>query len=194
MYLFTRSLKAGRHRVEAACERLGHQFPALMRHAIILAVPVPGILQRLDGRLGAYAMCLNHWLRFLPVPVILLNAEWFTDEENLRHRYVHDVKTGYHPDCSCPARYIVAHEAGHFIYTRLNWKERERWERIFEAGKPSGYSTTPEESFCEAFAGGIACLEGPYFKLAAALARGHRTKVEITTSNGRRSAQPPTRL
>jgi hypothetical protein len=38
MFLFIGSLKAGQSLVKAACERLGHEFPAFMRHAAILGV------------------------------------------------------------------------------------------------------------------------------------------------------------
>jgi hypothetical protein len=150
-----------------------------MRHAIILGVRVPGAIRRLDdrfcgGQLHGYAMCLNHWLRFLPVPVILLNAEWFEDVERLRQHYQYDVTTGYHPGGNCPARYLMAHEIAHFMYVRMGRKEREKWESVYEHGKPSGYSTTPEESFCEAFAGSVASLEGRHFKLASALAKPYR--------------------
>ncbi|HEY3272150.1 MAG TPA: hypothetical protein VGJ92_00230 [Methanocella sp.] len=179
MYLFINFLKSGKAPVKAACERLGEEFPALMRHAIVLGIRVPGALRRLDdrlcgGQLHGYAMCLNHWLRFLPVPVILLNAEWFTDVERLRQRYRHDAATGYHPDCDCPARYIMAHEIAHFMYVRMERKEREKWANTYEYGKPSGYSTTPEESFCEAFAGSLSGLEGRHFELASALTSGLR--------------------
>ncbi len=162
---------------------------------------VPGALRRLDdrfcgGQLHGYAMCLNHWLRFLPVPVILLNAEWFEDEEKLSQRYRHDVATGYHPDCGCPARYLMAHEIAHFIYVRMGRKEREKWESVYEHGKPSGYSTTPEESFCEALAGSFHGLEGRHFGLAAALARGRKGTVLPKNKfdeylNGLQSAQHP---
>lgn len=117
-------------------------------------------------------MCLNHWLRFLPVPIILLNAEWFEDAEKLGQFYRNDVTTGYHPDCGCPARYIVAHEAGHFVYVRMRPEDRKKWETSFVPGKPSGYSTTAEEGFCEAFAGGVFGLSGQHFGLATALTRG----------------------
>jgi hypothetical protein len=119
-----------------------------MKHAIVVGVPVPARIRQLGG----YAMCLNLWLRFLPVPVILLNARWFADGENLKQRYGYDVATGYHPDCGCPARYIIAHELAHFIYVRMKPGDRKKWEALFEPGKPSGYSTTAEEGFCEAFA------------------------------------------
>ena len=101
----------------------------------------------------------------------MLNAEWFADEERLRERYRHDVATGYHPGCGCPARYVMAHEIAHFLYVRMGKKERKKWESVFEHGKPSGYSTTPEESFCEALAGSLDGLEGRHFGLATALAR-----------------------
>jgi hypothetical protein len=169
MHLFTGFLKSGSAPVKAACESLGGMFPAHMRHAIVVGVPATEALLRLDGRLGGYAMCLNHWLRFLPVPVILLNAEWFSDDEKLRQRYGHDVATGYHPDCSCPFRYTMAHELAHFIYVRMKPEDRKTWDSRFEPGKPSGYSTTAEESFCEAFAGGFHGLEGSHFRLASAL-------------------------
>lgn len=176
MFLFAGSLKAGQDRVRIACERLGQNFPALLRHAVILGVRVPGIVRRLDdrlcgGRLHGYAMCLNHWLPFMPVPVILLNAEWLADDERLGQRYQHDVATGYHPGCDSPARYIMAHEIAHFIYVRMGKREREMWTSVYEPGVPSGYSTTPEESFCEAFAGSLDGLEGRHYKLASALAR-----------------------
>jgi hypothetical protein len=179
MFLFCRSLKAGQGRVKAACESLGQKFPALMRHAIVLGIRVPGAIRWLDdrfcgGRLHGYAMCLNHWLRFLPVPVVLLNAEWFADGETLGQRYRYDVATGYHPDCDCAARYIMAHEIAHFMYVRMSEAEREKWESVYEHGKPSGYSTTPEESFCEAFAGSLSNLEGRHFELASALTSGIR--------------------
>jgi hypothetical protein len=149
-----------------------------MRHAIILGVRVPGAVRRLDdrlcgGKLHGYAMCLNHWLPFLPVPVILLNAEWFADDERLRERYRHDVATGYHPGGDCPARYVMAHEIAHFLYVRMGRKERKKWESVYEHGKPSGYSTTPEESFCEALAGSLDGLEGRHYEMASALARAN---------------------
>jgi hypothetical protein len=180
MYLFAGSLKSGKDPVKAACEHLGQEFPALMRHAIVLGIRVPGAIRRLDdrfcgGQLHGYAMCLNHWLTFLPVPVILLNAEWFEDGERLRQRYQYDVATGYHPDCDCPVRYVMAHEIAHFMYVRMSTAERVRWESVYEHGKPSGYSTTPEESFCEAFSGGLSGLEGRHFEMASALARGVQT-------------------
>jgi hypothetical protein len=196
MYFFANSLKSGKDPVKAACERLGQEFPALMRHAIVLGVPVPGALRRLDdrfcgGQLHGYAMCLNHWLRFLPVPVILLNAEWFEDEEKLMQRYRHDVATGYHPDCGCPAWYLMAHEIAHFMYVRMSSAERKKWECVYECGKPSGYSTTPEESFCEAFAGSFHGLKSRHFGLAAALARGREQKQIDEYLNGLQSAQHP---
>jgi hypothetical protein len=149
-----------------------------MRHAVILGVRVPGVLRRLDdrlcgGRLHGYAMCLNHWLPFLPAPVILLNARWFADGELLRERYRHDVATGYHPDCGCPFTYIMAHELAHFMYVRMKPGDRKKWESAFEPGRPSGYSTTAEEGFCEAFAGSVSGLEGLHFGLASALARAN---------------------
>jgi hypothetical protein len=121
-------------------------------------------------------MCLNHWLRFLPVPVILLNAEWFADDERLWQRYRHDVATGYHPGCDCPVCYILAHEAAHFMYVRMRPEERKKWESVYECGKPSGYSTTPEESFCEAFAGYVGGLPSQSFEQAAALAEPYRVR------------------
>ncbi len=78
-------------------------------------------------------MCLNHWLPFLPVPVILLNANWFADCEKLRERYRHDVATGYHPGGDCPARYVMAHEIAHFLYVRMGRKERKKWEKCLRA-------------------------------------------------------------
>jgi hypothetical protein len=167
MFLFNSFLKSGRSPLKEACEGIGQDFPALMRHAIVAGIPVPGSIRWLGG----YAMCLNHWLPFLPVPVILLNANWFADCEMFTLRYMHDVKTGYHPGCGCPFRYVMAHELAHFIYLRMKPDDRKMWESRFEPGKPSGYSTTAEESFCESLAGGIHGLEGKHFELAAALAR-----------------------
>ncbi len=167
MHLFSGFLKSGRAPVEAACGSLGQDFPAIMKHAIIVGVPVPEAIRRLGG----YAMCLNHWLRFLPVPVILLNARWFADSEKLRQRYGYDVATGYHPDCGCPARYIIAHELAHFMYVRMKPGNRKKWETQFEPGKPTGYSTTAEEGFCEAVAGSLHGRAGHHFAAASALAR-----------------------
>jgi hypothetical protein len=169
MHLFNSFLKSGRSQVKEACESLGRDFPALMRHAIVVGIPVPGTIRWLGG----YAMCLNHWLTFLPVPVILLNANWFANSEKLRERYRHDVATGYHPGGDSPARYVLAHEIAHFLYVRMGRKERKKWESVYEHGKPSGYSTTPEESFCEAFAGSLEGLEGRHYELASALARAN---------------------
>jgi hypothetical protein len=167
MHLFTGFLKSGSIPVKAACESLGQMFPAITKHAIVVGVPVPGAIRQLHG----YAMCLNHWLRFLPVPVILLNANWFSDSEKLRQRYGHDVATGYHPDCGCPFHYVMAHELAHSMYVRMKPEDKEKWENAYEPGKPSGYSTTAEESFCEAFAGGLYGLKGYHFTAASALAR-----------------------
>jgi hypothetical protein len=171
MYLFTNFLKSGRTPVKAACERLEHDFPELIGHAIVIGVPVPGAIRRLGG----YAMCLNHWLPFLPAPVILLNARWFADGEKLRQRYGYDVAAGYHPDCGCPFRYILAHELAHFLYGRMKPDARRKWGTMSEPGKPSGYGTTPEESFCEAFAGSVSGLEGKHFEQAATLAEAYHT-------------------
>ncbi|HUL62521.1 MAG TPA: hypothetical protein VLT35_05615, partial [Methanocella sp.] len=106
MYLFTGSLRSGQASVAAACEDLRRDFPAVVARAVVVGVRLPGPVRRVDarfgGRLNGYAMCLNHWLRFLPVPVVLLNAEWLDDGGRLRERYRHDVATGYHPDCGCP--------------------------------------------------------------------------------------------
>jgi len=62
------------------------------------------------------------------------------------------------------------------MYVQMGRKEREKWESVYVHGKPSGYSTTPEESFCEAFAGSLSRLEGRHFELASALARGREQK------------------
>jgi len=186
MLFLLHACRTGRDTIREVCGRLNAEFPAFMAHAVVVAVPVPGTLKRLDGRLGGYAMCLNHWLRFLPVPVILISAEWLRDDRKLQQRYRHDAATGYHPDCGGPIRYLMAHELAHFIYGRLGREKREAWKSSFEPGKPSGYSTTPEEGFCEAFAGHVAGLEGGYHERAGKLA--HAGAI-----NGRQSAPRPAR-
>ena len=65
-------------------------------------------------------MCLNHWLPFLPVPVVLINADWLDEDDQLKDRYGYDAVTNYHPDCGCPVRYIVCHEFAHFIYVNMD--------------------------------------------------------------------------
>ncbi|HUL62091.1 MAG TPA: hypothetical protein VLT35_03430, partial [Methanocella sp.] len=62
-------------------------------------------------------------------------------------------------------------EIAHYAYVRLEPQERKRWEATFEPGKPTGYGTTPEESFCEAFAGGVSGLKGQHYELAPMLAK-----------------------
>jgi hypothetical protein len=170
---------ARRHFVEAACASLGSRYPSLTRNAVVVGVPVQGLLGWLDrrclwGRLGAYGMCLNHWLRFLPVPVVLINTGWLRDDARLWERYRLDVASGYHPECGCPVRYIVAHEIAHFVYGRMGREQRELWADAYEPGKPSGYSASPEESFCESFAGQFSGLSGRLFDLAAAVADPYR--------------------
>jgi hypothetical protein len=179
MFFLPGTSKTGQDLVIAACELLKKDYPGLMDHAIVVSVPLPKAIHRVDdrwlgGRLHGYAMCLNHWLRFLPAPVVLINAEWLTDCDRLRQRYRHDVATGWHPGCDCPVRYLIAHEIAHFIYVRMGKEKRRSWACPFEPGKPSRYSTTPEESFCEAFAGHIAGLQGAHFKHAATLAEPYR--------------------
>lgn len=176
MFFLPGITKTGQDFVTAACEYLGKDYPALTGHAIVVSVPLPNTLHWLDdrfsgGQLHGYAMCLNHWLRFLSIPVVLINAEWLMDCDRLRQRYQYDVATNYHPECGCPVRYIVAHEIAHFVYVRMGREKQEEWKRSFEPGKPSGYSGTPEEGFCEAFAGYVAGLQGVHFERAAALCR-----------------------
>lgn len=152
MLLLLYFCRTGRNLIDETCKELKAMYSEPMARAIVAAVPVPRALRRLDARLGGYAMCLNHWLRFLPVPVILLNAGWFRDGEWLQHSYERSVATGYHPDCGDPVKYILAHELAHFIYLHMGRENRKRWDMQFKPGKPSGYSITAEESFCEAFA------------------------------------------
>lgn len=171
--------KAGRELAIAAYERLSNEYPSLTGRAIVASIPLPKAVHWLDdrcfgGRLHAYGMCLNHWLQFLPVPVVLFNAEWLQDCETLRQRYGYDVATGYHPGCDCPVRYILYHEIAHFVYVRMGREKQTEWERSFEPGKPSGYSTTPEEGFCEAFAGYVSGQQDAHFKQAAAMAVHYR--------------------
>ncbi|MGA9138694.1 MAG: hypothetical protein WBZ29_00615 [Methanocella sp.] len=179
MFFLPGTSKTGQNLVIAACELLKKDYPDLMDRAIVVSVPMPKAIHHADdrwlgGRLHGYAMCLNHWLRFLPYPVILINAEWLRDCGLLRQRYSHDVQAGYHPECDCPVKYIVSHEIGHYIYGRMGRERQKTWTRSFVPGKPSGYSTTPEEGFCEAFAGYVAGLQGPDFELVAALAHEHK--------------------
>ena len=108
-------------------------------------------------------MCLNHWLPFLPVPVVLINAGWLYDHSQLKDRYLNDVSISYHPDCGCPIKYIICHEFAHFIYANMSAESRRQWEQSYEHAQPSGYSFNPEESFCEAFAGHVAGLTGKYY-------------------------------
>ncbi len=181
MFFLPGTSKTGQDLVIAACGHLEKDYPGLVGRAFIISVPLPKAIHRADdrwfgGRLHGYAMCLNHWLRFLNVPVILINAEWLMDCDRLRQRYKHDVETGYHPGCECPIRYIVAHEIAHFVYVRMDREKQEEWKRSFEPGKPSGYSTTPEEGFCEAFAGYVSGLHDVHFKQAAALAEPYRLR------------------
>ncbi len=71
------------------------------------------------------------------------------------------------------SRYVMAHELAHFVYGRMKPEDTKEVGEHFRAGKPSGYSTTAEESFCESLAGGIDGLEGRHFELATALARAN---------------------
>ena len=163
MILLLNFCRTWRDLINEACKELKAMYPEPMAHAIVASVPVPRTLPLLDARLDGYAMCLNHWLRFLPVPVILLNAGWFRDGERLRHSYERSVATGYHPDCGDPVKYVMAHELAHFIYVQMGRENRKKWDMQFKPGKPSGYSTTAEESFCEAFAGSIYGRDGYHF-------------------------------
>ncbi len=174
MFLLPGASKTGQHLVKSACRHLKKDYRSLVDRAVIISIPLPAAVHRLDdrysgGKLHGYAMCLNHWLRFLPFPVILLNAEWLGDDEKLRQSYREDASSGYHPACYCPVRYIIAHEIGHYVYVQMGREKREQWKRSFEPGKPSGYSTTPEEGFCEAFAGYTAGLRGIHFERVATL-------------------------
>ncbi|WP_424359250.1 hypothetical protein [Methanocella sp. MCL-LM] len=168
MPLIIGTLKKAQSLVTKSCEELKVKYPLLTRRAIVAGVPIPAPIRWIDrhffkGQLGAYAMCLNHWLPFLPMPVVLINADWLEDSDRLKDRYQKDIETSYHPDCGCPIMYIICHEFAHFIYVNMSAESRQQWEQSYEHAKPSGYSFNPEESFCEAFAGHIAGLTGKYY-------------------------------
>lgn len=165
MPLIIGALRQTRELVKSICRDLDGSYPGLLRHAVVAGIHLPKAIRRLDrrffgNRLGAYAMCLNHWLPFLPVPVVLINAEWLGEDRSLWHRYDLDVSRNYHPECGCPIKYIVCHEIAHFIYVNLTAAKRNQWEQSFEQLCPTGYSTNAEESFCEAFSGHLAGLTG----------------------------------
>lgn len=157
------------------CHDLETRYPRLLKHAIVAVIHIPKPIRWLDRRffgnkLGAYAMCLNHWLHFLPVPVVLINDQWLGEDANLWDRYAYDVASNYHPECGCPIRYIIWHEIAHFIYVNMTPDERRKWNQIFEHQNPTGYSTNPEESYCEAFSGHLAGLKGRYYDEAPGFA------------------------
>lgn len=157
------------------CQKLETRYPRLLKHAVVAGIHIPKPIRWLDRRffgnkLGAYAMCLNHWLHFLPVPVVLINDQWLGEDANLWDRYAYDVASNYHPECGCPIRYIIWHEIAHFIYVNMTPGERSMWNQIFEHQNPTGYSTNPEESYCEAFSGHLAGLKGRYYDEAPGFA------------------------
>ncbi|HMK45599.1 MAG TPA: hypothetical protein VK436_03135 [Methanocella sp.] len=165
--------------IKSVSEELESRYPGLTARAFIAVVRVPSLLQSLDrryfgNRLGGYSMCLNHWLPFLPGPVILINAGWLEDDEKLWRQYAIDSSCNYHPPCGCPIRYILFHELAHYIYVRMKPGERARWGRIYVHREPSGYSSSPEESFCEAFSGHMAGLKGRYYDDVEELAESYK--------------------
>lgn len=155
LFLLGRMDTASRVReVAGACVA---QVP-LLKHAVIIGMPMPPIVRHLAKKcfsndLGAYAMCLNHWIP-LPFPVVLLNRFWFDSQNLLDKQYAWDAQCNYHPLLVDGTAYIVPHELGHYVWRKLGEGERMGWTKFCDAYSgqvPSGYAkVSPEECFCEA--------------------------------------------